>query len=294
MMKEWYYKVAGHVFSVAGDDQEYDFSELKAYEPFMTEATDQVIFRLHITTSVTQREDFCEEMTQKDEGQEIVVGHLSSTDEPCFVFWLGKKLSAVLVTNKEFNEGEVSIISAPHFGLNNAAMILYALSTANQNTALFHSSVVSCDGRAYMFLGESGTGKSTHSALWLKYIKGTELVNDDNPVVRILDNQEVRVYGSPWSGKTPCYRNVDYPLGGLVNLAQALHNQIRRQRDLEAYVSLVPSISGMRWNKQMAGGLHDTENLLAQLVPVWHLDCLPDEGAALLCHQTIADGDHND
>ena len=145
-----------------------------------------------------------------------------------------------------------------------------------------------------MFLGESGTGKSTHSSLWLKYIKGTELVNDDNPVVRILDHQEVRVYGSPWSGKTPCYRNVDYPLGGLVDLAQAPYNNIRRLRGIEAYVALVPSISGMRWNEQMAQGLHDTEDLLAQLVPVWHLDCLPDEGAALLSHQSCTNGNNND
>lgn len=289
IIEEKFFKVAGHVFSVIYDKEKYDFSELKAYTPFITEPTEQLIFQLKITNTIPAKEDFCEEFSQKEEGQKIVVGHLLSTGEPCFTFWLNKKLSAVLVTNKDYNQGKISIISSHHFGLNNAIMILYALSTANLNTALFHSSVVSCNNRAYMFLGESGTGKSTHSSLWLKYIKGTELVNDDNPVVRILDNQEVRVYGSPWSGKTPCYRNVNYPLGGLVNLAQAPYNKIRRLRDIEAYIALVPAISGMRWNKQMAQGLHDTENLLAQLVPVWHLDCLPDEGAAKLCYQSCTE-----
>ena len=289
IIEEKFFKVAGHVFSVIYDKEKYDFSELKAYTPFITEPIEQLIFQLKITNTIPAKEDFCEEFSQKEEGQKIVVGHLLSTGEPCFTFWLNKKLSAVLVTNKDYNQGKISIISSHHFGLNNAIMILYALSTANLNTALFHSSVVSCNNRAYMFLGESGTGKSTHSSLWLKYIKGTELVNDDNPVVRILDNQEVRVYGSPWSGKTPCYRNVNYPLGGLVNLAQAPYNKIRRLRDIEAYIALVPAISGMRWNKQMAQGLHDTENLLAQLVPVWHLDCLPDEGAAKLCYQSCTE-----
>jgi hypothetical protein len=50
----------------------------------------------------------------------------------------------------------------------------------------------------------------------------------------------------------------------------------------------------MRWNEQMAQGLHDTEDLLAQLVPVWHLDCLPDEGAAQLSHQSCTNGNNND
>ena len=167
-------------------------------------------------------------------------------------------------------------------------MVLYALTTANRKTLLFHSSVVSYQGRGYMFLGQSGTGKSTHSSLWLKYIEGTELVNDDNPVVRILDNGDVWLYGSPWSGKTPCYRNVSYPLGALVNLSQAPENKIQRMKGVKAYVSLIGSISGKHWDPQVAEGLHETEKLLAENVPIWHLDCLPDEAAARLCCQTVS------
>ena len=57
-----------------------------------------------------------------------------------------------------------------------------------------------------MLLGKSGTGKSTHSRLWLKYIPDTKLLNDDNPAVRIMDNNTIMIYGTPWSGKTPCYK----------------------------------------------------------------------------------------
>lgn len=103
---------------------------------------------------------------------------------------------------------------------------LFALSTADKGTVLFHAAVVSHEGRGYMFLGPSGTGKSTHASLWLKYIDGTELVNDDNPVVRITDDGQATVFGSPWSGKTPCYRHVSYPLGGIVMLSQAPYNKI--------------------------------------------------------------------
>ena len=200
---------------------------------------------------------------------------------------LNDKRSAVLICSQDYRLARLSLEKYPQFGVNNALMVMYALATANKRTALFHSSVVSYQGRGYMFLGHSGTGKSTHSSLWLKYIEGTELVNDDNPVVRVLENNEVRVYGSPWSGKTPCYRNVSYPVGAIVKLSQAPFNKIERLKGIKAYAAVMPSISGKRWDQLLAEGLHETENLIAQHARVWHLDCLPDEAAAQLCCKTV-------
>ena len=99
------------------------------------------------------------------------------------------------------------------------------------------------------------------------------------------------LFGSPWSGKTPCYRNVSYPLGGVVQLSQAPYNKIRRLKALEAYAALVPSISGKRWDKQIAEGLHETENSMVGEVAVWHLECLPDEAAARMCSEFIVHHD---
>ena len=111
-------------------------------------------------------------------------------------------------------------------------------------------------------------------------------MNDDNPVV-VATEQGAIVYGSPWSGKTPCYRNVSCPLGGIVLLSQAPYNKIQRMDGLEAYVALISSISGKRWDKGIADGLYQTENYLASHVPMWHLECLPDEEAAIVCQTTI-------
>lgn len=256
--------------------------DLRQYESFVTDPTEDVVFSMQIVDMPFSTEGFQDEMHQEEEGQEIIAGHLP-TGEPYFEFLLGGKRSAVLISSQDYRQARVSLEEYPQFGVNNALMVMYALATANKRTALFHSSVVSYQGKGYMFLGQSGTGKSTHSSLWLKYIGGTELVNDDNPVVRVLENNEVRVYGSPWSGKTPCYRNVNYPVGAIVKLSQAPHNEIQRLKGIKAYAAVVPSISGKRWDKELAEGLHETENLIAQYVRVWHLDCLPDEAAAQLC-----------
>lgn len=284
-MKELYYKVAGHVFALETGNADNVVFSLRQYEPFVTDPTEQTVFRLGLNSTPADLADFRLEMQQDDEGQAILSGHIG--EKPCFQFFLHEQLKAVLVSSADYRKGELYSDDFNLFGINNALMVMFALSTANQQTALFHSSVVSYQDKAYMFLGPSGTGKSTHSSLWLKYIKGTKLVNDDNPVVRVLDDGSIWVYGSPWSGKTPCYRNVSYPLGAIVDLSQAPENRIRRLRPLEAYAALMMSISGKRWDKQLAEGLHETENLLVTNAAVWHLDCLPDEAAARLCNEEV-------
>ena len=284
-MKEIYYKVAGHVFALEAVDNANIEFDLQQYEPFVTVPTENVVFRLRLSTTQTDLSNFKMEMVQEDEGQSISAGHIG--DHPCFQFFLHEKLMGVLVCSNDYRQGDIYAENSNLFGVNNALMVMYALATANKQTALFHSSVVSFQDKAYMFLGKSGTGKSTHSRLWLKYIEGTELINDDNPVVRIHDDGSILVYGSPWSGKTPCYRNVSYPLGAIVLLEQAPQNVIRRLKPLEAYAALMTSISGKRWDSRLAEGLHETENLLVTHASIWHLDCLPDEDAARVCNGMV-------
>jgi len=285
-MKTNYYKVAEVLFSVTANDD--DFEMMKNYVPFtvFNGIASSCVFQLIVSEG--EAVTFTEEMHQDDEGQEIICGK-DADGCPVFEFIWAHETAGWLRSQSDYRSAELIVTGCYRkLAIDNALMILFALSTAGQGIALFHASTVSFADKAYMFLGVSGTGKSTHSSLWLKYINGTELLNDDNPVVKVLNDGNVTVYGSPWSGKTPCYRNLSYPLGGIVLLSQAPYNKIHRLSGIQAYVALVPSISGKRWDKCIADGLHQTENALAMNVPIWHLECLPDEAAAQLCHKTIA------
>ena len=172
------------------------------------------------------------------------------------------------------------------FAVNNALMLLYAFASAPFSALEMHASVVMHRGRGFLFLGRSGTGKSTHSRLWLKHIDGTELLNDDNPVLRVVDG-EARVYGTPWSGKTPCYKAQDVPVGAVVRLSQAPSNDISRLGAAAAYASVMASTSGFRPIRSLADAQHETIATVALQVPCYHLNCLPDEGAARLCCETV-------
>ena len=280
-METRYYKVAGHAFGVSGGAEV--FALMTNYEPFGCESA-ETVFRLTVGKGETI--SYTEDLRQEDEGQQIVCGR-TSTGEAVYEFiWWGESAGCLVCTN-DYHEGRL-ILTGRHtkMAIDNALMVLFALATADKTTVLFHAAAVSCEGRGYLFLGKSGTGKSTHARLWLRHIDGAELMNDDNPVVRISGGRAV-VYGSPWSGKTPCYRHVSCPLGGIVLLSQAPYNKICRLGGLEAYAALMTSISGQRWDESIADGLHQTENELASSVSMWHLECLPNEEAARLCQLTI-------
>ncbi len=89
-----------------------------------------------------------------------------------------------------------------------------------------HSSAVVVDGYAYLFSADSGTGKSTHTGLWLEHFKEKAfIINDDKPVLR-LENGQWFVYGTPWSGKTDLNINVKAKLGAIVFLERAKENHI--------------------------------------------------------------------
>jgi len=285
MSETRYYSVAGHSFSVEGNDKH--FVLMQNYEPFFASAG-PALFSLTIETATAAAPQYIEEMRQQDDGQIIICGH-TPAGEPVFGFQWNSDTAGWLIATADYLQGRLITTGLhPKLAIDNALMIMFALSTADRGTALFHASAISYGGKGYIFLGPSGTGKSTHAGLWVRHIEGTELINDDNPVIRIGQDGKAQVYGSPWSGKTPCYRNVSCPLGAITELSQAPRNRIYRLNGIQAYAALLISISGKRWESRIANGLHMTEEALTAGIPVWHLECLPDREAALLCLNTIA------
>lgn len=191
-----------------------------------------------------------------------------------------------------FRRNVISLPEALHpmapFVVNNFLMMIYTFATAERGTLMVHASVIRYEGRGYLFLGKSGTGKSTHTRLWLKHIEGSRLLNDDNPVVALDPKTgEATVYGTPWSGKTPCYLNESVPVGAFVRLEQAPANDISRLTATHAFAALLPSCSCFKQDTAIYKGIIDTVTRIATRIPVCHLKCLPDEAAARLSMQTV-------
>ena len=89
-----------------------------------------------------------------------------------------------------------------------------------------HASSIVYNNTGLAFSAVSGTGKSTHTGLWLKNYPGTVILNDDKPIMRFVDG-EWRIYGTPWAGTTGINQNMCVPLKALVFLERSENNTIR-------------------------------------------------------------------
>ena len=127
-----------------------------------------------------------------------------------------------------------------------------AFDTGNGNTI-----VDKLDNGGYQYIIKDIQGKSTQVSMWLRYLSGCDLMNDDNPILRIIDGTPY-IYGSPWSGKTPCYRNVKAKLGAITRIDRAQKNYVEKLSPAEAFASILPSCSSMKWDLDIFNNICNT------------------------------------
>lgn len=193
-------------------------------------------------------------------------------------------------SSKDFNQSVIYLVNT-HLAVNNALswliMVAFGQACLLHHTILIHASVIAKNTEGYAFLGKSGTGKSTHSRLWLEHIQGTQLLNDDNPAVRLENDGQVYIYGTPWSGKTNCYKNIKVRLQAFVRLRQSSYNHIIEKKGMAAFVCVLPSCTALRWSNRLFTAMSNTVEAILQRVLITELDCLPNRDAAFLCYHEI-------
>ena len=267
---------------------------LSSMQPFVEEEVpaDSLLFQLTVDDEIPViGKDHRERVGRFDSGNGMtVVDRLEDGGYQYIIKDIYERECCLLQTNKDFSDCRCALNGNEDmrsFGITNALMIVYAFAGSFQQTLLIHASTILNNGYGYAFIAKSGTGKSTHTQLWIKHIPGSELMNDDNPIVRVVGDQ-VFIYGSPWSGKTPCYRQIKAPLGAITRIDRAPKNSIEKLSPIEAFASLLPSCSNMKWDKDIFHGICNTVTRVIELTNCYTLHCLPDQEAAEICHKEIS------
>ncbi len=153
------------------------------------------------------------------------------------------------------------------------------------NTLFMHASFVDLNGNGVIFTGPSGIGKTTQAELWAKHL-GATVVNGDKAFVRVSD-KEVYCYGAPWSGSSPYCLNKKSVLKGIVVLLQSDKNSIKRLDSVEATARVLPNIFMHHWDKNCVEKVLTTFESVLKSVPVWLLECKPDEEAVMITKEAV-------
>lgn len=153
---------------------------------------------------------------------------------------------------------------------------------------VFHSSAIGCNDGGVVFSAASGTGKSTHTSLWLREFSDTFMVNDDSPIIRLEEDGDVNLCGTPWAGTTGINTNTIIPLKGIVFLERGETNSIEQISVLQSIRLFMGGISPAL-NSSMLEKSLETLNKILSRVPVYILKCNMEPEAAKIAREKIFD-----
>ena len=155
-----------------------------------------------------------------------------------------------------------------------------------QDTLMFHGSTVAVDGKAYLFTGPCGTGKSTHTRLWRELFgHRAVMVNDDMPFLQITPNG-VLAYGSPWSGKHGLATNICAPLQGICFLQRGVENEIHPTTPEQANATVHRQMH-TPLDEALQSKAFSLADRLAETVPLWEMRCNMQLSAAEISYRAM-------
>lgn len=145
------------------------------------------------------------------------------------------------------------------------------------NRLLLHASFIRHNNRGILFSAPSGTGKSTQASLWEKH-EDAEIINGDRAGLS-CDDGVWTAWGLPYAGSSGIYKNESAPVEAIVILKQAQENRIQKVKPIQAFTYLLPEFNLHRWDEEFMDKALGLINRLIQDVPVYLLECRPDEEA---------------
>lgn len=164
--------------------------------------------------------------------------------------------------------------------LNDFLMLAFTYSSSFHGRVLLHASCINYKGEeGVAFVGPSGIGKSTQARLWLENIQGCSLLNDDQPALGLIDGVPY-LFGTPWSGKTSCYKNERVKVNTFFLMKQAEQNRIKEITAMTLFTHLLGSCSMMKADSATFFGITQVLASVVDKVKVAWLENRPEREAA--------------
>ena len=156
--------------------------------------------------------------------------------------------------------------------------LTYLYLASRLERTVLHSASILYQGKAWLFSGPSGTGKSTHTGLWHDILQ-TQYINGDLNLLAMNDCPVI--HGLPWCGTSGLYDTNTYPLGGIILLKQSLKNRIEELSPDRKLLLVQQRLISPSWtSKMLEMNLKNIEQILPH-IPVCRLHCTKDKEAVM-------------
>lgn len=282
-MNKLYYRVADLDFAI--ENESINPFYLYNYAPFRT--TEEEVSSLLFEVSFKELPEISGKQTRINEIDHLTL-YIYLSKDGCSVKACSK------ITGKEYRlrarrqwtsiEMNLTFEEKEEYDiLNYFLMLAFIYSSSFHDTVLIHASCVCRNDCAVAFLGDSGVGKSTHSRLWLEHVAGVTLLNDDQPAARLI-NGEPYLYGTPWSGKTHCYKNERARLNSLFLMKQADKNEVTPLSPFAAFRRLLAFCSMIQEERMTFNCIVKTLIAIAENAPAFQLENRPEREAVKLAY----------
>jgi hypothetical protein len=163
--------------------------------------------------------------------------------------------------------------SANPYSIDAVLRIVHTLVLARQGGFLAHSASAIRNGRAFLFAGVSGAGKTTISRL---APPDATLLTDEISYVRKQDSGYV-AFGTPFTGElAKLGENVSAPIAALYLLAQGPENRIDSIPSAEAARSLLANVLFFAEDEELVQSAFHAAFDFVSRVPVSRLTFVPD------------------
>ena len=169
--------------------------------------------------------------------------------------------------------GTVRLHPSP-YSLDSVLRILHTILLAEQGGMLMHASSVVLDGKAYVFTGVSGAGKTTISRL---APADAHVLTDEMSFIR-REPDGYFAYGTPFAGElAKPGENLRAPLAGIFLLAQGPDNRIDPLPAGDRVRAVMANVLYFARDDALTATVFDNAIALAAAVPVQRLTFFPDQ-----------------
>ncbi|MCR5635398.1 MAG: hypothetical protein K6F90_08785 [Lachnospiraceae bacterium] len=203
----------------------------------------------------------------------VFYGNLAYDGDKAMLYYAGsrKETDIKTITNEIFH----------------AIRLIFLYHASFKRMFAIHSASLLYKEKAWLFSGQSGTGKSTHTRLWNKNYD-TPLINGDINLISVAGDSPV-IHGTPWCGTSGIYDNRSYPLGGITLLKQSPENKVNTLSLPDKQLLVNQRIISPSWTEKMFDRSWEYTHRAVSDIFVAQLECRPDDDAAHVMKKAIDD-----